>query len=220
MKQVAKDTSDTLSAMVFYPEDKLDHSFQIYVNRPGLSFGYFFRGGGDIVEVENYIAEFTVEGYNDRAFVSTNTQKVARMEIDNGNAIEKINIDSSKPFAFVLPKNIGNITFFDINNNVVDTMSHPLWALSLEAYVSSFIKCVLNHKLHRSYVVLYKVSKMHQCSYYYTRYKKEVLKIIIAMWLLLVIDVVIVDIFSYQEILGNYQKNGELYLGMFRIKEV
>ena len=124
--QVAKDTSDTLSAMVFYPEDRLDHSFQIYVNRPGLSFGYFFRGGGDIVEVENYIAEFTVEGYNDRAFVSTNTQKVARMEIDDGNAIEKINIDSSKPFAYVLPKNIGNITFFDINNNVVDTMSHPL----------------------------------------------------------------------------------------------
>lgn len=124
--QVAKDTSDTMSAMVFYPEDKSDHSFQIYVNRPGLSFGYFFRSGGDIVEVENYIAEFTVEGYNDRAFVSINTQKVVRMEIDNGNSIEKIDIDSSKPFAFVLPKNIGNITFFDINNNVVDTMNHPL----------------------------------------------------------------------------------------------
>lgn len=112
--------------MVFYTEDKLDHSFQIYVNRPGLSFGYFFRAGGNIVEVENYIAEFTVEGYNDRAFVSTNKQNVARMEIDNGNAIEKIIIDSSRPFAYVLPKNIGNITFFDINNNVVDTMSHPL----------------------------------------------------------------------------------------------
>lgn len=124
--QVAKDTSDTLSAMVFYPEDKSDHSFQIYVNRPGVSFGYFFRGGGDIVEVENYIAEFTVEDYNDRAFISLNTQQVVRMEIDNGNAIETINIDSSKPFAFVFPKNIGNITFLDINNNVVDTMSHPL----------------------------------------------------------------------------------------------
>ena len=124
--QVAKDTSDTLAAMVFYPEDKSDHSFQIYVNRPGLSCGYFFRGGGSIAEVENYIAEFTVEGCNDRAFVSINTQKVALMEIDNGNAIKKINIDSSKPFAFVLPKNVGNITFFDINNNAVDTMSHPL----------------------------------------------------------------------------------------------
>ncbi|MCK9268002.1 MAG: hypothetical protein M0P14_04760 [Alkaliphilus sp.] len=96
------------------------------MNRPGLSFGYFFRGGGDIAEVENYIAEFTVEGYNDRAFISLNTQQVIRMEIDNGNTIETINIDGSKPFAFVLLKNIGNIIFLDINNNVVGTMIHPL----------------------------------------------------------------------------------------------
>ena len=41
--QVAIDTTDIMSAMVFYPEDKSDHSFQIYVNRSGLSFGYFFR---------------------------------------------------------------------------------------------------------------------------------------------------------------------------------
>lgn len=124
MKQVAKYTSDILSAMVFYPEDKSDHSFQIHVNRPELSFGYFFSDGGDIIEVENYIAEFTIEGYNDKVYISLNRQQILRVEINNGNTIETINIDSFKLFAFVFPKNIGNLTFFDINNNVVNTINH------------------------------------------------------------------------------------------------
>ena len=119
--ECAMDTSDIISAMVFYPKDKSDHSFQIYVNRPGLSFGFFFRSGGDSEAVKNYIAEFTFEGYNDRVFISLNTPQVEKMEIDNGDTIEVIDIDSTKPFAIVLPKNIGDITFFDINENIVDT---------------------------------------------------------------------------------------------------
>ena len=68
--------SDTMAAFISYPQDKTDHTFSVYVNRPGLSFGYFFRGGGDIVQVDDYIAEFVVEGYNERAFISMNTQNV------------------------------------------------------------------------------------------------------------------------------------------------
>ena len=52
--------SDTMAAFISYPQDKTDHTFSIYVNRPGLSFGYFFLGGGDIVAVDDYIAEFVV----------------------------------------------------------------------------------------------------------------------------------------------------------------
>ena len=52
--------SDTMAAFISYPQDKTDHTFSVYVNRPGLSFGYFFCGGGDIVEVDDYIAEFVV----------------------------------------------------------------------------------------------------------------------------------------------------------------
>ena len=48
--------SDTMAAFISYPQDKTDHTFSVYVNRPGLSFGYFFRGGGDIVEVERTLA--------------------------------------------------------------------------------------------------------------------------------------------------------------------
>ena len=74
--------SDTMAAFISYPQDKTDHTFSVYVNRPGLSFGYFFRGGGDIVEVDDYIAEFVVEGNNERAFISMNTQNIVRLEVD------------------------------------------------------------------------------------------------------------------------------------------
>ena len=35
--------SDTVAAFISYPGDRTDHTFSVYVNRPGLSFGYFFR---------------------------------------------------------------------------------------------------------------------------------------------------------------------------------
>lgn len=119
-------TSDTMAAFISYPQDKTDHTFSVYVNRPGLSFGYFFRGGGDIVEVDDYIAEFVVEGYNERAFISMNTQNVVRLEIDDGNNARVIDIDSGKPFAIVLPLNVGNICFYDTNGNVVGYLRQQL----------------------------------------------------------------------------------------------
>ena len=43
----------------------------LYVNRPGLSFGYFFRGGGTLSGIQKGIVEFTVEGYNCLLYTST-----------------------------------------------------------------------------------------------------------------------------------------------------
>lgn len=121
------EVSDTMAAYISYPQDKTDHTFSIYVNRPGLSFGYFFRGGGDIVAVEDFIAEFTVEGYSERAFISMNTQHVDRLEIDDGGRTDwVIDIDSDKPFAIILPTNAGNICFYDVNGNVVEYMTQSL----------------------------------------------------------------------------------------------
>ena len=119
--------SDTMAAFISYPQDKTDHTFSVYVNRPGLSFGYFFcGGGGDIVEVDDYIAEFVVEGNNERAFISMNTQNIVRLEVDDGNGIQVIDIDSGKPFAIVLPLNVGNICFYDTNGNVVEYLRQQL----------------------------------------------------------------------------------------------
>ena len=113
-------SSDTMAAFISYPEDKSDHTFSVYVNRPGLSFGYFFRGGGSAGEIQEFIVEYTVEGYHERAFVSMNKQEVERLEIDDGNSVNVTDIDSSKPFAMILPVNSGTVTFFDVNGNRVD----------------------------------------------------------------------------------------------------
>jgi len=119
-------TSDAMAAYISYPQDRSDHSFSVYVNRPGLSFGYFFRGGGDILSVEKYITEFTVDGYLERAFISMNNQHAARLEIHDGNTAEVVDIDSEKPFAILLPVNAGSIFFYDVDGNIVETVKNPL----------------------------------------------------------------------------------------------
>jgi hypothetical protein len=118
--------SDTMAAYISYPQNMSDHTFSVYVNRPGLSFGYFFRGGGSLSEVDKGIAEYTVEGYKERAFISMNQQQVAQLEIDDGNSIQVIDIDSNKPFAIVLPINAGIVTFYDVNGNTVEYWNNPL----------------------------------------------------------------------------------------------
>ena len=118
--------SDTMAAYISYPQDMSDHTFSVYVNRPGLSFGYFFRGGGTLSGIQKGIVEFTVEGYNERAFISMNQQQVQQLEIDDGNTIQVVDIDSNKPFAIVLPINAGNITFYDVNRNTVEYWNNPL----------------------------------------------------------------------------------------------
>ncbi len=88
-----------------------------------LSFGYFFRGGGKLFRgFKEECAEYTVEGYNERAFISMNQQQVTQLEIDDGNTIQVLDIDSNKPFAIVLPINAGTITFYDVNGNTVECL--------------------------------------------------------------------------------------------------
>lgn len=55
-----------------------------------------------------------------------NTQNVVRVEIDDGNGVQVIDIDSSKPFAIVLPLNAGNICFYDTNDKVVEYLRQQL----------------------------------------------------------------------------------------------
>jgi len=123
---ISGDITDTMAAFIAFPEDRSDHTFAVYVNRPGLSFGYFFRCGGDIVSVERYIAEYTLEGYPERAFLSMNAQGAARVEINNGNSVEIIPLDSGRPFVLVLPLNAGEVTFYTEQGQVVDYLNQPL----------------------------------------------------------------------------------------------
>lgn len=113
--------SDSMAAFIFYPEDKSDHTFSLYVNRPGLSFGYFFRAGGDLTGTGKYIADHRIEGFNERAFISMNEVGAVRLEIDDGNTVQVIPLEADKPFALVLPVNAGSVIFYDSDGNLIDT---------------------------------------------------------------------------------------------------
>lgn len=124
--QVIKSTTDTMSAMLFYNSDFDDHTFSIYVNRKGLSFGYFYRGGGSLSVDDNHIAKYHVEGYQEMAYISINKQQVIKIEIDDGNIVETIDIDNTKPFSVIFPNNSGIIKFYDINGDSIEPFSISL----------------------------------------------------------------------------------------------
>lgn len=49
-----------------------------------------------------------------------NAKNAERLEFDDGSGIRVIDIDSTKPFAIVLPANAGDISFYDVNGNVAE----------------------------------------------------------------------------------------------------
>lgn len=120
------DISETMAAFISYPDDKSDCTYSLYVNRPGLSFGYFFRGGGSATETKRYIEKITVENYSEEAYISLNQQNIVRVEIDDGNSIQRIEIEAGKPFALVFSANAGIITFYDAQGNSVDCVEKKI----------------------------------------------------------------------------------------------
>jgi len=124
--KVAKSTTDTISAMLFYDENLSDYKFSIYVNRNDLSFGYFFHSGGSTNLENEGIAEYKMEGYHEKAYLSMNKQQVAKIEIDNGNTVEIIDINQTKPFAIVLPVGMGAMKIYDKDGNILQTISQTL----------------------------------------------------------------------------------------------
>ena len=118
--------SDDMAAYISYSPDKSDYTYSLYINPPGLSIGYFFRAGGDLMGIGKYIQGFSLKDYSEIALISMNELGIERVEIKKNNKVEILELDSSDPFAIVLSKSAENITFFDKNNNVVDYFLFPL----------------------------------------------------------------------------------------------
>lgn len=122
---VEGNVGDSMAAFVSYPQDKSDHTFSFYVKHHGLSFGYFFRAGGNIGEVEDGIMEITAADSGERAFISMNKQKAVKAEI-YGDDEKTVEIDGEKPFALVVPAGTGSVTFYDTDGNVVGYVSRTM----------------------------------------------------------------------------------------------
>ena len=101
---VEKETSKDIAAFLF----------------PGLSFGYFFKYGGNSPEVENGVGLFEMDKIPAVAYVSMNKPEVSHMIVGSGDAEELIVIDSDKPFAVVVEKELGMVRIFDKNDELVE----------------------------------------------------------------------------------------------------
>lgn len=118
--------SDQMAIYLSYPEDRSDCTYSFYLNRPGLSFGYFFRSSGSVNKTDDLIGEITVDGYTERAYFSMNQSKVTRAEVSDGSKVETIEINSDKPFTLILPADAGIVTFYDVDGNIVEFYQHPV----------------------------------------------------------------------------------------------
>jgi hypothetical protein len=120
--QVAKFISNPIGVLLFYDTKSNDSTYSIYLDRKGFSYGYLFHSGGSGNWIDEGVIELNFDGYG-RALISMNKAKIERIEIDNGQEVKTITIDSKKPFTVALPGNYGIVTMYDINNNIVPISS-------------------------------------------------------------------------------------------------
>lgn len=115
---VSEQTSNCLSAMIFYNKDLTEHTFSLYINRDGLSFGYFFCQGGIDASIQSGVQKFTIEGSEETAYISMNPQRASLMQIFNGIDITTEEIDPNKPFAVIVEAD-ASVEFYDVNGNLL-----------------------------------------------------------------------------------------------------
>ncbi|MFT4146537.1 MAG: hypothetical protein QM644_19005 [Mobilitalea sp.] len=114
--EVAASVNQNLGILLFYDKNTYDYTYSIYLNHPGISYGYFFREGGGLVGLEEGTVQFTSE--QGSAIFSLNQDKISRIEFDN-KKLPPIMIDPSKPFTALVPAYSESITMYDVNESLV-----------------------------------------------------------------------------------------------------
>ncbi|MCY6372159.1 hypothetical protein [Clostridium ganghwense] len=120
--QVSKSVTDNLGVLLFYDEHLNDFTYSIYLNREGLSFGYFFRSGGSTSDILEGIQAFDYG--NSIALISINKVNVARIECVSEDSHKKgkvYTVEPGKPFAIAIPITDSNMTIkiYDQDGNEI-----------------------------------------------------------------------------------------------------
>ena len=105
---VQTSAGDTTAAGIAYAPDHSDYVFALYIDRDTHRFfttGWFLTIGGSLFEISDFVAAFTVYDRPETAYISMNV-------IDSGTETRTIELDSTQPFALVLPRNSGSVTFY------------------------------------------------------------------------------------------------------------
>lgn len=76
----SKYINEDFGVLLFYSEDLTSHTFSLYRNRPGLSFGYFFRLGGPLPELPDDILKINSNGQG-IIYASLNKMQVSKIEL-------------------------------------------------------------------------------------------------------------------------------------------
>lgn len=116
----AEGGGEELTALVFYPEDRSRSVFSIYRKDRMPLFGWHFRAGGGVPALDEGVAEFTAEGFHERAYVSLNPLGACRAELGNG---ETVALDPERPFAIVVPC---GAVFYDENGALVESTHYGM----------------------------------------------------------------------------------------------
>ena len=105
----------TTAAGIAYAPDRSDFIFAVYIDREAHRFfttGWFFTMGGSLFEISDFVAAFTVNDRPETAYISMNAEKIDHAVIDSGTETRTIELDSTQPFALVLPRSSGSVTFY------------------------------------------------------------------------------------------------------------
>lgn len=117
--QVAKAETKNISSMLFYDDSEEKYNISIYINKQGLSFGYFFRYGAAGRNVNDDLV-LKMEEFDEKVYVSMNKQQIAKIEISTKNSVETMDIDNSKPFTIILPVNCDILKMYDIDGKNIE----------------------------------------------------------------------------------------------------
>lgn len=104
--------NNKMGALLFYDEALEEHTFSIYLNRPGISYGYFFSHGGSSSTIDSGIKGYSYGAYG-MVLMSMNTKKVSQIKLENEESLEIVKLDPSKPFVLLVPEAIEKVSLFD-----------------------------------------------------------------------------------------------------------
>lgn len=104
--------NDEIGAFLFYDDALEEHTFSIYLNRPGFSYGYFFNHGGTSSTIDSGIKGYSYGAYG-MVLMSMNTKQVSQIKLENEESLEIVKLDPLKPFVLLVPETIEKVSLFD-----------------------------------------------------------------------------------------------------------
>ena len=132
--QFVKSEEGPLTAFLFYNETRTEAKYVLFENRPGLSFGYFAvdltaaaHTATQAVLEDVLLVPYPLKDQLHLALFSTNSDSVARVELNATDDVQLTEVDPAAPFVLVLPAvQAYMISLYDENGQSVSYYRYDL----------------------------------------------------------------------------------------------